>query len=37
MLIVLTGKTAKEFILALQLTSLMGLLFGLGLAAALTF
>ncbi|MCU1476052.1 MAG: 1,4-dihydroxy-2-naphthoate polyprenyltransferase [Subtercola sp.] len=37
MLIVLTGKTAKEFILALQLTSLMGLLFGLGLGAALTF
>ncbi len=37
MLIVLTGKTAKEFILALQLTSLTGLLFGLGLAAALTF
>ncbi|MEF2975614.1 1,4-dihydroxy-2-naphthoate polyprenyltransferase [Subtercola sp. YIM 133946] len=36
-LITLTGKTAKEFILALKLTSFMGLLFGLGLAAALTF
>ena len=37
MLIVLTAKTAKELILALQLTSLTALLFGLGLAAAIAF
>ncbi|CAN5178535.1 1,4-dihydroxy-2-naphthoate polyprenyltransferase [soil metagenome] len=37
MLIVLTGKTPKEFILALQLTSLTALLFGLGLAWAIAF
>ncbi|CAN5267175.1 1,4-dihydroxy-2-naphthoate polyprenyltransferase [soil metagenome] len=36
-LIVITGKTPKEFILALQLTSLVGLIYGLGLAAAFTF
>ena len=36
-LIVLTGKTAREFILALQLTSMVGLLYGLGVAAALAF
>ena len=36
-LIVVTAKTPKELILALQLTSLTGLLYGLGLAAALAF
>jgi 1,4-dihydroxy-2-naphthoate octaprenyltransferase len=36
-LIVLTAKTPKELILALQLTSLTGLVYGLGLAAALAF
>lgn len=36
-LIVLTGKSAREFILALQLTSIVGLLYGLGVAAALAF
>lgn len=35
--IVFTAKTPKELILALQLTSFTGLLYGLGLAAALTF
>jgi 1,4-dihydroxy-2-naphthoate polyprenyltransferase len=37
MLIVLTAKTAKELILALKLTSLTALLFGLALAAAIAF
>jgi 1,4-dihydroxy-2-naphthoate octaprenyltransferase len=37
MLIVLTARTAKELITALQLTSLTALLFGLGLAAAIAF
>lgn len=36
-IITLTGKTAPEFILALKLTSLTALLFGLGLAAAIAF
>ena len=36
-IIVLTGKSAREFILALQLTSMVGLLYGLGVAAALAF
>ncbi|RFA23645.1 1,4-dihydroxy-2-naphthoate polyprenyltransferase [Subtercola boreus] len=36
-LIVLTAKTAPELILALKLTSLTGLLFGVGLAAAFAF
>jgi 1,4-dihydroxy-2-naphthoate octaprenyltransferase len=36
-IITLTGKTPREFILALQLTSLAALLFGLGLGAALAF
>jgi 1,4-dihydroxy-2-naphthoate octaprenyltransferase len=36
-LIVLTAKTPKELILALQLTSLTGLVYGLGLAAAIAF
>ncbi len=36
-LIVLTGKTPREFITALQLTSLTALLFGLGLAWAIAF
>ncbi|WP_167044256.1 1,4-dihydroxy-2-naphthoate polyprenyltransferase [Salinibacterium sp. ZJ454] len=36
-LIVLTAKTSREFILALKLTSLTALLFGLGLAAAIAF
>jgi 1,4-dihydroxy-2-naphthoate octaprenyltransferase len=36
-LIVVTAKTPKELILALQLTSFTGLLYGLGLAAALAF
>jgi 1,4-dihydroxy-2-naphthoate octaprenyltransferase len=36
-LIVFTAKTPKELILALQLTSFTGLLYGIGLAAALTF
>lgn len=36
-IITFTGKTALELILALQLTSLTALLFGLGLAAALAF
>jgi len=36
-LIALTGKTAKEFILALQLTSLGSLVFGLALGAAIAF
>jgi 1,4-dihydroxy-2-naphthoate octaprenyltransferase len=36
-LIVLTAKTAKEFILALRLTSATALLFGLGLGAAIAF
>jgi 1,4-dihydroxy-2-naphthoate octaprenyltransferase len=36
-LIVITGKTPKEFILALQLTSLTALLFGFGLGAAIAF
>jgi 1,4-dihydroxy-2-naphthoate octaprenyltransferase len=35
--IVLTAKTPKELILALQLTSLTGLVYGLGLAAAIAF
>ncbi|WP_253202126.1 1,4-dihydroxy-2-naphthoate polyprenyltransferase [Subtercola sp. PAMC28395] len=36
-LIVLTGKTAKEFILALKLTSLVGLVYGLALASVFAF
>jgi 1,4-dihydroxy-2-naphthoate octaprenyltransferase len=36
-IITLTGKTAPEFILALKLTSLAALLFGLGLAWAIAF
>ncbi len=36
-IITFTGKTAPEFIIALQLTSLTALLFGLGLAAAIAF
>jgi len=36
-LIVVTAKTAKELVLALKLTSLTGLVFGLGLAAAIAF
>jgi 1,4-dihydroxy-2-naphthoate octaprenyltransferase len=36
-IITLTGKTAPEFILALKLTSLTALLFGLSLAAAIAF
>ncbi|GAB3039410.1 1,4-dihydroxy-2-naphthoate polyprenyltransferase [Parafrigoribacterium mesophilum] len=36
-LIVATGKTAPEFMLALRLTSLTVLVFGLGLAAAIAF
>jgi 1,4-dihydroxy-2-naphthoate octaprenyltransferase len=36
-LIVVTAKTPKELILALQLTSFTGLFYGLGLAAALAF
>ena len=36
-IITLTGKTAPEFVLALKLTSLTALLFGVGLAAALAF
>lgn len=36
-LIVSTGKTAPEFLLALRLTSLTVLVFGLGLAAAIAF
>lgn len=36
-LIVLTAKTAKEFIVALRLTTLTALLFGLGLAWAIAF
>lgn len=35
--IVLTAKTAKEFLLALALTSLSALVFGVGLAAAIAF
>jgi 1,4-dihydroxy-2-naphthoate octaprenyltransferase len=35
--IVLTGRTPREFITALQLTSLVALLYALGLAAALAF
>ncbi len=35
--ITLTGKTAPEFIVALQLTSLTALVFGLGLGAAIAF
>ena len=35
--ITLTGKTAPEFVLALKLTSLTALLFGVGLGAALAF
>lgn len=37
MIITLTGKTAPEFMVALRLTSLTALLFGLGLAAAIAF
>ena len=36
-IITLTGKSAPEFVLALKLTSLTALLFGIGLAAALAF
>ena len=36
-IITLTGKTAPEFILALKLTSLTALVFGLGLGAAIAF
>jgi len=36
-LIAITGKTAKEFILALQLTSLTSLVFGLALGVAIAF
>ncbi|WP_165069118.1 1,4-dihydroxy-2-naphthoate polyprenyltransferase [Marisediminicola senii] len=36
-IITLTGRTAPEFILALKLTSVTALLFGVGLAAALAF
>jgi 1,4-dihydroxy-2-naphthoate octaprenyltransferase len=36
-LIVATGKTAPEFMLALRLTSITVLVFGLGLAAAIAF
>jgi 1,4-dihydroxy-2-naphthoate octaprenyltransferase len=36
-IITLTGRTAPEFVLALKLTSLTALLFGVGLAAALAF
>lgn len=36
-LIVMTAKTAKEFVLALTLTSLTSLVFSLGLAAAIAF
>lgn len=36
-LITLTGKTPAEFVIALRLTSLTALLFGLGLAAAIAF
>jgi len=36
-LITLTGKTPPEFVLALKLSSLTSLLFGLGLAAAIVF
>jgi 1,4-dihydroxy-2-naphthoate octaprenyltransferase len=36
-IITLTGRTAREFILALQLTSLTALVFGLGLGAAFAF
>ncbi len=36
-IIALTGKTASEFVLALRLTSLTALLYGLGLAAAIIF
>ncbi len=36
-IITLTAKTAPEFIIALQLTSLTALLFGVGLAAAIAF
>ena len=36
-LIAATGKTAPEFMLALRLTSLTVLVFGLGLAAAIAF
>jgi 1,4-dihydroxy-2-naphthoate octaprenyltransferase len=36
-LIVSTGKTAPEFMLALRLTSITVLVFGLGLAAAIAF
>lgn len=36
-LIVITGKTASEFLLALKLTSLTALVFGIGLALAISF
>jgi 1,4-dihydroxy-2-naphthoate octaprenyltransferase len=36
-LITLTAKTSRELILALKLTSLVGLLYGLGLGAAFAF
>jgi 1,4-dihydroxy-2-naphthoate octaprenyltransferase len=36
-IITLTGKTPPEFIIALQLTSLSALVFGLGLGAAIAF
>jgi 1,4-dihydroxy-2-naphthoate octaprenyltransferase len=36
-IITLTGKTAPEFVLALNLASLTALVFGVGLAAAIAF